>query len=372
MSPTSDRPPLTFLSQESTNDVYRIGMLVPFQGPAGIFGPSCVAVAEQAKIELNATSGIGGREIELVYIDGGRDPDTITREVAALVHNGGIDALTGWHISSIRKKLVPILRNRIPYIYTSLSEGDVPNPGVFLAGEDPEQQIFPALKWLREHLGHRSWYVVGASYVWPVKSLEKTTLAASDLGLKIVGSTLVDMGGGGHPVLPRAVAASGCDAVLMLLVGQDAVEFNRSFTDHGLQKTIIRYSPLMEENMLLASGVDATENLYCSASYFRTMTSSSALDFLGRYVSINGITAPPMNNMAQSCYQGVYTLAHLARRGRSVRLEDFNRIIDDLEFDSPRGIIRFRNNQAIQPVSIARAEGFDFNVLSTLTPHLEH
>ena len=55
-----------------------------------------------------------------------------------------------------------------------------------------------------------------------------------------------------------------------------------------------------------------------------------------------------------------------------MRLEDFNRIIDDLEFDSPRGIIRFRNNQAIQPVSIARAEGFDFNVLSTLTPHLEH
>lgn len=353
-------------------DVYRIGMLVPFQGPAGIFGPSCVAVAEQAKIELNATTGIGGREIELVYIDGGQDPDTVTREVAQLVHTAGIDALTGWHISSIRKKLVPVLKNRIPYIYTSLSEGDAPSPGVFLTGENPEQQIFPALKWMREHLGHRTWYVVGASYVWPVKSLEKTALAAGDLGLRIVGSTLVDMGGGGDPLLPHVVAASGCDAVLMLLVGQDAVEFNRNFTEAGLHSAIARYSPLMEENMLLASGVDATENLYSSAAYFRTLTSRSALDFLGKYVSVNGVTAPPMNNMAQSCHQGIYTLAHLARRSQSVRLDDFNRVINDLEFDSPRGVIRFQGNQAIQPVSIAQAEGFDFDVIATLTPYLQH
>ena len=352
-------------------EVYRIGLLVPFQGPAGIFGPSCVAVAEQAKRELNQVNGIDGRAVELVFIDGGRTPDIIAKDIAQLVATNRIDALTGWHISSIRKRLVPVLNNRIPYVYTSLSEGDRQNPGVFLTGEDPEQQIFPALKWLRQHLGHRKWYVVGANYIWPVHSLQKTAVAAAELGLEIVGSRLVEMGAGGDPALARAVAESGCDAVLMLLVGQDAVEFNRVFAEAELQEHITRYSPLMDENMLLATGVEATSNLYSSASYFRTLTSPEAVDFLGRYIATHGLAAPPLNNMAESCYQGIYTLSALARLSGSVDLGKFNQVINDVEFWSPRGLVSFRNNQAIQPVTIAQADGLDFDVLNTLTPVLK-
>ncbi|NLZ58923.1 MAG: hypothetical protein GX898_11635, partial [Corynebacterium sp.] len=100
--------------------------------------------------------------------------------------------------------------------------------------------------------------------------------------------------------------------------------------------------------------------------------SPEALDFLGRYVLANGVSAPPMNSMAQSCYQGIQTLSHLAQQSQSIRLHDFNRTINNLEFDSPRGPIRFANNQAIQPVAIAEANGFDFNVISTLTPFSHH
>lgn len=358
-------------SHDST-DVYRIGVLIPLQGPAGIFGASCVAVSEQAKSELNAANGIQGRKVELIYIDGGRSPGAIAAEVSELLRHRAIDALTGWHISSVRKKLVPLINGRIPYVYTSLSEGDDQTPGVYLTGENPEQQIFPALRWMREHLGHRTWYVVGASYVWPVRSLQKTALVAADLGLEILGSTLIDMGEGSDPLLPHVVAASGSDAVLMLLVGQDAVDFNRSFAEAGLHHTITRYSPLMDENMLLASGVESTENLYSSASYFRSLTSPAALDFLGRYVRVHGIQAPPISNMAQSCYQGIYTLAALAQRSRSLRVSAFDSAINELEVETPRGLIRFRDNQAIQPVYMARADGFDFHVLSTLDPYPGH
>lgn len=349
-------------------DIYRIGLLVPFQGPGGIFGPSCVTVSEQAKNELNRHMGIGGRIVELVYIDAGRRPGEIVAEVSDLVDRGQIDALTGWHISSIRKRLVPILRNRIPYVYTSLSEGDERQPGVYLMGENPEQQIFPALKWMRDQLGYRKWYVVGASYIWPVRSLEKTALAAEDLQLEIVGSTLVGMGQGADPLLPWAVHSSGCDAVLILLVGQDGVEFNRSFAALGLHESIARYSPLMEENMLLASGDGATENLYTSASYFRSLHTADAMDFLGRYVTENGATAPALNNTGQSCYQGIYLLAELVRRTRSLEIAAFDRSVNSLELNSPRGLVTFRRNQAIQPVNIARADGLDFDILGTLKP----
>ncbi len=49
----------------------------------------------------------------------------------------------------------------------------------------------------------------------------------------------------------------------MLLVGQDAVDFNRAFAQRGLHEELLRFSPLMDENMLIASGHDATQD--CSS-----------------------------------------------------------------------------------------------------------
>lgn len=345
---------------------YRIGMVIPLQGPGGIFGPSCISVCEMAASELNATVGINGREVQIVYIDGGREPAAVAAEVAKLVSEDRIDAITGWHISSIRRVLEPIVRGRIPYVYTSLFEGEERAPGVYCSGETPDQQIFPALRWLRENLGIRRWHVVGARYVWPVRSLQKVTDFASTFDVRIVGTSFVEMGHGADPRLPAAVAASGCDAVLMLLVGQDAVAFNRSFAAAGLPARITRYSPLMDENMLLASGAEATENLYCSASYFSSLTSADALDFLGRYVAVAGPEAPALNNMAQSCYQGVHTLVELAKRSRAFGVDDFDRVIDGLTFVGPRGVVRYDGNQAVQAVNLARADVFDFDVIGTL------
>ena len=219
---------------------------------------------------------------------------------------------------------------------------------------------------MREHLGVRRWHVVGANYVWPVRSLQKIAESAPGLRVEIVGTSLVPMGHGADPRLPAAVAASRCDAVLMLLVGQDAVDFNRAFARAGLAERITRYSPLMDESMLLASGPEATADLYCSASYFSTLTSAPAMDFLDRYVSARGPSAPSLNNMAQSCYQGIQTLAELARISGGTRVSDCDRVIDGLTFSGPRGEVRFVGNQAVQPVNLARADVFHFEVLETL------
>lgn len=345
---------------------FRIGMVIPLQGPGGIFGPSCISVCEMARDELNRADGVAGREAELVYIDGGQSPQLVAQEVARLIDADRIDAVTGWHISSIRRLLAPIVSGRVPYVYTSLFEGGEHAPGVYCSGETPEQQVFPAMQWLRRNLGIRRWHVVGAKYVWPVLSMEKTIRSASTMDVEIAGSTFVEMGSGNDPMLPAAVAASGCDAVLMLLVGQDAVAFNRSFADAGLHRRITRYSPLMDENMLLASGAEATENLYCSASYFNSLTSADALDFLSRYVSAGGPAAPALNNMAQSCYQGIHTLVRLAERADSFSVAAFDDAIDGLVLEGPRGVVRYHGNQAVQSVNLARADAFDFEVIETL------
>jgi ABC-type branched-subunit amino acid transport system substrate-binding protein len=341
-------------------------MVIPQQGPAGILGPSCKAITDLAVHELNQVDGILGRPVTVEFIDGGAPPEQIARKVRELLDAGRVDAVSGWHISSVREAIAPVVAERIPYIYTALYEGGEGRPGIFCSGEVPKLQVQPALRWLKSALGVRRWYIVGNDYIWPRGTTAAIRQYAQELDLDVVGESFIRLGGRGAGRLAPVVEASGCDGVLLLLVGQEAAEFNRSFAARGLHERIVRFSPMMEENMLLASGDAATENLYSSAGYFRSMATAGAMDLLAGYLSFHGATAPALNAAAESCYEGLQTLAHLVRRAGSCELHDLNRVFDRAAYHGPRGTVEFRDRHAAQQVYLASADGYDFDVITGL------
>ncbi len=345
---------------------FRVTMVLPLRGPAGLFAPSCEAVIALAVAQINARGGIRGREVVAEVLDGGRDPAVVAAEVAGRIARGRVDAVSGWHISSVRRALVPVVAGRVPYAYPSLYEGGEDRPGVFCCGETPDQQIAPALRWLRDEVGARRWYVVGDDYVWPRVSARAVRTFAHELGLDVVGQSFVPLGTGEIGRLVDRVEASACDGVLMLLVGQDAVEFNREFARRGLAGRLVRFSPLMEENMLLASGADATTDLFVASAYFRSLATTGALDLLCDYVRAHGPDAPALSSAAESCYEGLRTLAALADRAADDRLEAWDAVVDGTAWEGPRGTVEFRGRQARQPVHLAVADGVDFDVLTAL------
>ena len=343
---------------------WRVAMVVPLQGPAGLFGPSCEAVSELAARDLNSSGGVLGREVCVQIVDGGGDPRRIATEIRRLVSTRSIDAVSGWHISSVRHAIAPVVAGRVPYAYTSLYEGGESRGGVYCCGETPAQQIAPALKWLRENVGTRRWFVVGDDYIWPRGSLHAIRMYAHEFDLQIVGESFVDLGRANMKHVVDAVAAARCDGVVMLLVGQDAVEFTRAFARRGLADRVVRFSPLMEENMLLASGPAATKNLYVAAAYFRSLVGADSMDLLTGYVEMHGPHAPALNNAAESCYEGMNTLASLVARAGTADTADLDDVVDGAAFDGPRGTVEFRNRVARQRILLSIADGVDFEVLT--------
>ena len=347
-------------------DTIRIGLAIPLQGSAGIFGPSCEAVAELCTHKLNER-GVLGCRIEIEPIDAGAAPEQIAAQVSDLLDRGRIHALTGWHISSVREYLAPVTAGRIPYVYTSLYEGGEHRAGVFCSGETPLQQIAPALSWLRDNLGLRRWFIVGNDYIWPRASADATVEYARELDLQVVGARFVRFGTYDFAPLVRHIARSSAEGVLMFLVGQDGVAFNRAFAAEGAHKQMLRLSPLMEENMLLASGVEATSNLYVSAGYFRSLPTAGSLDLVGDYTGMFGANAPPLNNQAESCYEGITVLANLMG---AAQCPDLGCILtasaDGLGYDGPRGAVELVSGHLRQKVHLAKASGADFDVIATL------
>ena len=337
-----------------------VALVIPRSGSAGMFGPSCELSARLAVTELNAAEGAAGREVRLLLVDGGAPPHAVAAETDRLISAGAVDAVVGWHISAVRQALTPKIRRRVPYIYTALYEGGERAPGVYLTGETPATQLLPAMRLLGEGRGVRRWCVVGNDYVWPRMTAAAARRYARSCGAQVAAEAYVPLGTADFAGVLRRIDRCGADAVLVLLVGDDAALFNRSFAAAGLHQRALRLSTLMDENMLLASGTEATKDLWATAGYFETLATPSALSFGARYTSRFGVHAPPVGSPGESCYEGVRLLAALLTRAATRRAAEVD------AYEGARGPVRLRGNHVHQPVYLAQADALDFHIQTQL------
>jgi ABC-type branched-subunit amino acid transport system substrate-binding protein len=352
-----------------------VALVIPQHGPAGMFGLACELSARLAAEELNCADGVLGREVRLLPVDGGAPPLQVARETEALVSHGIADAVVGWHISAVRRALAPRIAHRVPYVYTALYEGGEHTPGVFVTGETPGRQLLPAMRLLRDAFGARRWCVVGNDYVWPRVTARAARRYARACGAHISDQLFVPLGTRDFAPVLRRVERCDADAVLMLLVGDDAVRFNRAFAARRLHERCLRLSTLMDENMLLASGPGATTGLWAAAGYFETLATPESLDFGARYARRFGALAPPVGSIGESCYEGVRLLAALAKRARKLDVRAMasadgpvgsGNVADLPGYEGPRGTLRLRGNHLDQRVYLAQADVFDFHVVAQL------
>jgi ABC-type branched-subunit amino acid transport system substrate-binding protein len=342
----------------------RVALVVPVSGTLGLIGPGAVNCAELAAQEINEAGGLLGRTVELTLVDGGRSAADVAGDVAALVRTGGAQAVVGVHSSDVRVALVNAIGGAIPYVYTPPYEGGERARGVYLAGETPDRQVRPVLRWLAERNRGRRWFLLGNDYVWPrrVNAAARAYLRA--LGAGVMAECYVPRGDLEPGPLLDAVGASRADAVLLTLVGRDLVDFNRAFAASSLAERVLRLCPALEENGLLGVGGDATGELYSTMGYFASVATDAGLDFIGRYASRFGPLAPVPGGHGEGCYDGMRLLAALVSRAGSLATPALDRSCDGTTVDGGRGRLVMHGRHLQVPVYLARAEALDLHIVA--------
>lgn len=343
-----------------------VALVVPLHGYAGIFGPSCELCAHMAAAEINAADGVLGRELRLSVVDGAGSPVKVADEVGALTAAGLVDAVVGWHISAVRQVVAPRIADLVPYVYTALYEGGERTPGVFLTGEVPSRQLLPAMRWLNREHGVKRWAIVGNDYVWPRATARAAHAYADACNGRICHEVFVPLGCRDWDATLKAVRDSHADAVLMLLVGADAVTFNRAFAAAGLDERCRRLSTLIDENTLAGSGAESTHGICAAAAYFETLATPESLDFGWRYTQRYGPEAPTLNSVGESCYEGILLLSELARRAGSLDVRRMAAVADTLSYGGPRGEVSMRERHLDQRVYLAEANDVQLDVVAQL------
>jgi ABC-type branched-subunit amino acid transport system substrate-binding protein len=343
-------------------DVVSIAFVVPLQGPTGIYGPSCLACGQLAVEQLNARTGITGRQIELVQVDAGRPPSIVAEEVGRLVDSGRVDAVAGWHISAVRVALTQRIGGRVVYAFAAMHEGSDDTPGVFMLGERPVNQLLPATHWIREQRGVRRWAIVGNDYVYPRVTGSVAARALRGTGSSVVQASYVPLGTTDFGDVLASVDRGKADGVIMLLMGQDAVHFNRQFSRLGLSDRLLRLSPAIEENTLLGAGAGANEGLYAAAAYFDGLETVESGEFARDYYARFGAWAPALNAVGESCYEAIRFLARLGEVSGSIDMSSVAGLSSGHFYESPRGLMRLDGNLVDQDVYLAVADGLEFKV----------
>lgn len=343
-----------------------LALVVPLSGPAGLFGPSCEACALLAVEDINAVGGILGRPLRLHTVDAGMPLPVLGARIDRMVSRGMIDGVVGWHLSNARKVITPHTAGRVPYVYTTFYEGGEDADGVYMVGETPDQQLFPALRWLRSELGTRRWCIVGNDYVWPRETARVAREFMAGTDLEVVGETFLPLGGRDFRATLDLIRSSPAQGVLLFMVGADAAAFNRAFAAAGLDDGRIRLSMMIGEDVLYAGGPDSARGLFTACGYFESLVSSEGMAFGSRYAARFGAVAPALNNIGESCYEGLLLFASLAEAARSLDPWVIERGARRVSYAGPRGEVRVRGSHTTQPVYLAGADIMEFSVLADL------
>lgn len=355
-----------------TKGAFRVALLIPLCGSAGIWAPSCISSAQVAVAELNASGGIAGRKVQLIMIDAALEAfESVDEIVNDLIDSRALDAIVGMHISAVRQRLSKVVRQRIPYIYTPLYEGGEQTPGIFAIGETPDEQLGPAMEHLHKRFRPKSWALIGNDYVWPHSSHSYAKKKLKEMSSCLAFEIFLPFDQKNMGYVIEQLNASGAEAVLISLVGQDAVTFNRAFGRAGLHDKMIRLSCAIEENGLLACGASNLRRLFAVSSYFGTLSTDGNNAFKERYYAMHGELAPVLNSLGQSTYEGLHYLAGLmADFSDTWHLHTAGQDLPVFHKSGRRTTPGKRSDRA--PVYLARADGLHFIIDKELKEPLKN
>jgi urea transport system substrate-binding protein len=343
-----------------------IGLCVPLGGLAGIWGPSSLASARLAVAELNRAAGIDGRPCRLIAVDADDDAPRLESVLADLVHSGEVDALVGMHTSYVRQRVLSAIGGQIPFVYTPLYEGGECTPGVFAIGDTPARQLRPAIAWIGRRERPKRWALLGNDYVWPHVSNRLARGYIAECGGAVVSESYVPLHTTDYTEQIDALRREGADAVLLSLVGEDAIAFNRAFGESKMARRVLRLSCAIEENELLAIGGQNTERLYVASSYFAALSTDANIAFKERYHGHFGERAPTLNSLGQSTYEGVHFLASLFEHGPIEPAHSRAAGKPPMRYRSARDAVYLGDGTTLAPTYIAVAEGHCFRVIDRL------
>lgn len=320
-------------------DTVPVGILHSLSGTMSI---SEVAVhdAELLAIEeINADGGVLGRQIVPIIEDGASDWPTFAEKAEKLLTTDEVAVVFGGWTSASRKAMLPVFEGLDGLLFYPVQyEGLEASPNIFYTGATTNQQIIPALDYLREE-GLERVFLVGSDYVFPRTANKIINAYAAEYGMEIVGEEYLPLGETATETVVSRVVDAAPDAVFNTLNGDTNVAFFKELAGRGNTPDAIQtISVSVAEEEVGGIGVENIAGHLVAWDYYQTTDTPENEAFVAAFKAEYGddrVTADPI----EAAYIGVYIWAAAVEAAGSFEVADVREAAKGLTLDAPEGTV---------------------------------
>lgn len=324
---------------DATGSKIKVGSLNSLSGTMAI---SEVTVRDSIKLavdEINGEGGVLGKQIELVGEDGASDPAVFAQKAEKLIKDDCVAAVFGGWTSSSRKAMLPVFESNNSLLYYPVQyEGLESSKNIFYTGATTNQQIVPALDYLKEK-GIKSLYLVGSDYVFPQTANRIIKAYAAANGMEIKGEDYTPLGSTDFSTIVNKVRASGAGAVFNTLNGDSNVAFFKEYTNAGLtpQKMPVVSVSIAEEEVK-GIGAQNIQGQLTAWNYYQTLDNPVNKAFVAAFKARYGqdrVTSDPM----EAAYVSVYLWKNTVEKAKAFDTKAIQENAGGVTFDAPEGLV---------------------------------
>ena len=315
----------------------KIGFVNSLSGTMAISETTVNKSLHMAADEINAAGGVLGKQLKVVDQDGKSEPAVFAEKARSLIEKECVAAVFGGWTSSSRKAMLPVFEADNALLFYPLQyEGMESSSNIFYSGAAPNQQIVPALDYLKEQ-GHKKLFLVGSDYVFPQTANRVVNAYAEGNGMEVVGEEYTPMGSTDFTTIVNKLKSSGADAVVNTLNGDSNVAFFKEYKASGLtavQGPVISMSIAEEE--ISAIGLDNVKGQLTAWNYYQTLDSSENQKFVKNFKAKYGASKPTSDPM-ESAYTSLYLWKAMVEKAKSFDVDKVKAAADGVTFNAPEG-----------------------------------
>ncbi|MEZ0355927.1 urea ABC transporter substrate-binding protein [Mycobacterium sp. SA01] len=324
---------------DTSGPTIKVGSLNSLSGTMAI---SEVTVRDSIKLavdEINAKGGVLGKQVQIVGEDGASDPAVFAQKAEKLIKNDCVAAVFGGWTSSSRKAMLPVFESNNALLYYPVQyEGLESSKNIFYTGATTNQQIVPALDFLKEK-GITSLYLVGSDYVFPQTANRIIKAYAAANGIEIKGEDYTPLGSTDFSTIVNKVRSSNAGAVFNTLNGDSNVAFFKEYTNAGLtpQKMPVVSVSIAEEEVQ-GIGAQNIAGQLTAWNYYETLDNPVNKAFVKAFkdkYGQNRVTSDPM----EAAYVSVYLWKNTVEKGKSFDVKAIQDNCAGVTFDAPEGLV---------------------------------
>lgn len=326
---------------DTSGDSIKVGFINSLSGTMAISETTVKESLEMAAEEINVAGGVNGKQLEVVSEDGQSEPAIFAERSQKLIQQDCVAAVFGGWTSASRKSMLPVFEsNNSLLFYPVQYEGMESSPNIFYSGATTNQQIIPALDYLKNEKGVKKLFLVGSDYVFPRTANGIIEQYAAANGIEIVGTEYTPLGSTNFTTIVNRVKESGADAVFNTLNGDSNVAFFNQYNSVGMNaETTPVLSVSIAEEEVAAIGASKVKDQLTSWNYYQTLDTPENQKFVADFKAKYGpdrVTSDPM----EAAYTSLYLWKAMVEEADSFAVDDVRAAADGVTFDAPEGEVK--------------------------------